>query len=621
MLKKTEAKFQEEKDLIESKLNILVLDNFSNYKNNKSKFRNICNSCGANRNSSWSDLLSGHGCIFCSNRKTNEKRKLTRIEFEESIKMVEDLSSVRVLADYNDFVGVRQKLRAVCLLCGRETFFCLAERKRGRGCKFCAGNVKISEVEYLSRIKEIEEKIGIVVESNFSIYKNKKTLLSFRCKNCGKVSSRSLDFIERSKGCPSCAKNAKKDESWNLEMVKKAEGQGLLFQGDIGDICGIKKKIPFLCLKCGYTVSKTALSISRGTGCSVCSRTQGLSREQYEEAVTKIREKNKIQVLTPHSEYKGTSSPISCLCLVCNNEIFPSLHNLLRGSGCSECAKHLVTSTQESEISEFVSAQDPDLKIQRNIKILGRQEIDIFIPEKMVGLEYNGLYWHSEKFLGKRKHLEKYLAAKEKGIRLIQIFGDEWADKKEIVQSIVLNSLGLSVQRYDARKCKVVLSDSSNRSRFEDFFETNHISGNARFFYAAGLELDGELVQAVSLRRPFIKKYGKVLELARSCVKCFCTVRGGFAKLLSVVREEFRSDTILSYADLRFGDGNVYLKNGFELVGRTPPDYSYTDFQRRYNRFQYRAQGAVSEKEVAEQNGVVKIFGTGSNIYLLKPSA
>jgi hypothetical protein len=71
----------------------------------------------------------------------------------------------------------------------------------------------------------------------------------------------------------------------------------------------------------------------------------------------------------------------------------------------------------------------------------------------------------------------------------------------------------------------------------------------------------------------------------------------------------------LTYSDLRFGEGDIYGNNGFVLTGTTAPDYYYTDFEDRYNRFKFRANEGRSEKDIAAENGVCKIFGIGSNIY------
>ena len=56
------------------------------------------------------------------------------------------------------------------------------------------------------------------------------------------------------------------------------------------------------------------------------------------------------------------------------------------------------------------------------------------MPKLHIAIEYNGLRWHSEEFnKDKNYHLNKLIKCNEKGIRLIQIFEDEWIEKQEIV--------------------------------------------------------------------------------------------------------------------------------------------------------------------------------------------
>ena len=75
---------------------------------------------------------------------------------------------------------------------------------------------------------------------------------------------------------------------------------------------------------------------------------------------------------------------------------------------------------------------------------------------------------------------------------------------------------------------------------------------------------------------------------------------------------------ILTYADRRFGDGDTYSKNGFFFLSSSPVDYWYSEGIDRYFRFKYRAQKPLSEKQVAEQNGVYPVYGCGSNTYIYR---
>jgi hypothetical protein len=75
--------------------------------------------------------------------------------------------------------------------------------------------------------------------------------------------------------------------------------------------------------------------------------------------------------------------------------------------------------------------------------------------------------------------------------------------------------------------------------------------------------------------------------LSRFATKEYLRVPGGFSKLLTYFEREKAPKKLLSYADRRYSEGNVYEKNKFELVGTTVPNYWYfrseNERKHRYN--------------------------------------
>ena len=61
------------------------------------------------------------------------------------------------------------------------------------------------------------------------------------------------------------------------------------------------------------------------------------------------------------------------------------------------------TSLEEKDLYEFIE-NNYNGKILRNRRnIISPYELDIYIPEKKVAIEYDGLYWHSTKNLKRGK--------------------------------------------------------------------------------------------------------------------------------------------------------------------------------------------------------------------------
>lgn len=108
---------------------------------------------------------------------------------------------------------------------------------------------------------------------------------------------------------------------------------------------------------------------------------------------------------------------------------------------CTICNNFEVNkkSGQELKILEFIKSIYNG-EIKTNVKtLINPFEIDIYIPELKIGIEFNGLYWHSDKFKDKNYHYEKHMRCKNIGIDLLQIWEDDWIYKTDIVKSIISN--------------------------------------------------------------------------------------------------------------------------------------------------------------------------------------
>ena len=281
-------------------------------------------------------------------------------------------------------------------------------------------------------------------------------------------------------------------------------------------------------------------------------------------------------------------------------------------------------SAQEKEVVLFLNEMGISDIVENDKQVLneGGKEIDILSLENKIGIEYNGLIWHSEKFKTKaaaRTHmLKKTKLCEDKGLSLIHIFSDEWLNNQDIVKSILRHAFKKTANKISARKCKVV--EDYDKNKVIDFLNQNHISGNTNFIKSFSLLYRSEIVSTLTTRKPFTGKYKNSIEIARFCTKTNYLINGGFSRLIKRVSKHYKENSfsgILTYSDRRFGSGSVYERNGFTLIGQTKPDYYYTDGLKRFNRFKYRAQNGKTEREVAKINKVYKVYGCGNNIYYL----
>lgn len=151
---------------------------------------------------------------------------------------------------------------------------------------------------------------------------------------------------------------------------------------------------------------------------------------------------------------------ISIKCTICNNTmehirngfIYKRIKkNLIP---CSYCLpKPIQTSFKKEAFKQFIKENYNGTILENNRLILGNNlEIDIFLPDKNIGFEFDGTYWHADSrfykedtyIYGKnmyakdiwKRDLNKDIIAKKKGIKLIRIKEFDW-DNDPLIKEII----------------------------------------------------------------------------------------------------------------------------------------------------------------------------------------
>jgi hypothetical protein len=330
-------------------------------------------------------------------------------------------------------------------------------------------------------------------------------------------------------------------------------------------------------------------------------------------------------------EYKGNLKSYKFLCLTCNQEFSFVLRDgkIPRCTHCFSPKYH--TSKIENEIKDWLKQLNISIVPNKRFYYKGKHhhELDIYIPEKNIGIELNGIYYHSEIAGNKRQnyHLIKTNFFKEKNIQVIHIWDKEWIEKKDIVKSIILTKIGISENKIYARKC--IIKEIDNATTIE-FLNRTHIQGGIIASINIGLFFNNELVQVCSFSKPrFDKKQKHKYELIRFSSQLNISVIGGFSKCLKYFTQNY-STSLISYADKRFSIGNVYLKNNFILINESSPNYFYTqDYINLYSRIKFQKHKLknllefynqeLTEWENMQQNGWDRIWDCGNYVFEYKP--
>lgn len=373
----------------------------------------------------------------------------------------------------------------------------------------------------------------------------------------------------------------------------------------------------------------------RGQGCPECGKLYASTWRQND-YIHFIQESQKrfgdsFEYPAIQSEYLNSHSKITFHCKKCGN-IFVKIacdHLTSISGGCTKC--NCNSSNAEIEIANFVKTivNNPETLMFNNRTLLNGKEIDIVIPELRIGIEYNGLFWHSEDRKGKTIHLEKLEMCKKKGYKLIQIFEDEYQNHKDIVEHKLMHLLQHNVElpKIPARKCKIYNIQANDAKLF---LNTYHIQGFVSSTQYYGAFYQDKLIGVMSFK--INKRGSNDWELTRFATNYNYVCQGVGGKLFKHFIRIVNPDSVKSFADRRWTineDNNLYKQLGFKFEKYTLPDYRYmmSGNGTRYHKFGFRKHtllkkypdkltADMTESEMCEKIKAYRVWDCGLIKYI-----
>lgn len=427
---------------------------------------------------------------------------------------------------------------------------------------------------------------------------------------------------EKGSGCPVCANvpvggfKRKTNQQFLDEMVE-------LF-GNVYDFSKfeyINNKTHSI-VKCSIhgDFSKTPKALLLGQGCPACSGKKKLTKENIQIRLDNIHGANKYNVDQFDYINNKTKGVVNCST---HGNWETRIDNLLNlEQRCPKCAS--INSKSELELQEFITSLGLE-QINNSRNIITPLELDIYIPSKNIAIEFNGLYYHSE-LSGKDKHyhLNKTNLCTDKNIQLLHIFEDEWIDKKELWKSVIKSKLGMIDHRIYARKCEVRKVSTHDAGKF---LSENHLQGSSNSSVKLGLYHNNSLVAIMTFCK---SRYDSTIEweISQFCNKMNSVVVGGFDKIFKCFIQQYNPNSIVSYADKRYSDGNVYKNRGLVEYECKAINYFYfkKSETRRYSRQMFQKHKLVnilseynpdlSEWQNMQLNGYDRIWDCGNKKFV-----
>lgn len=451
---------------------------------------------------------------------------------------------------------------------------------------------------------------------------------NWKCPECSTEWVTSMMSITRGSGCPTCAGTRVKPGFNDIASTHSSLVASFWdYNRNTIDPKNISKgstnKVWWLCPKCYHSWDSAPYNvIGNGSRCPLCSNKvvvsgiNDLSTTDPDVVKTLWSTRNSIE---PTLVHRGSNTPRLWECLRGHQWSAPVSDVVVRGTRCRSCSKSV--SDQEREVHKFISDSYTGDVLFNDRTILEGQEIDIYIPEYRLAIEYNGVYYHSTAFNRTYTNREKYEKIISMGMNLLIIWSDDWKYKQDVVKSQILHRIGLGGRRIGARKTEVVEMDVGTSREFMDL---NHIQGaGAGGSIRLGLRDrdSGDIVAAMTLQR----RSSEELELTRYCTST--SVPGGHSKMISFVDRNYTFDRIVTFADRCVSSGGLYESTGWTDDKQLRPDYWYLRGDRRVNKRQFRKKAFkdspdlkydsnMTESEMAELNSIYRIYDIGKIRYI-----
>ena len=558
-------------------------------------------------------------------------RKKTTDEFKQEVfDLVGDEYSV-----VGEYINSRIKIIFKHNVCGK-TFEMIPTGflSAGYRCRYCAYK-KIGESKRKTT-DEFKQEVFDLVGDEYSVvgeYINASTPIEIKHNVCNNINlQRPQNFLNGHR-CNYCNGSFKKSLDEFKQEVFDLVGDEYSV---VGEYVNTNTKIlmrHYIDVDTFHTFEILPYKFLSGTRCtepscyySALSNTQRMSTAEFKKAVYNlVGDEYSVETYG-----QNTFEKVKFIHNDCKKSFMMRPNNFISGGQrCPHCVSR-TTSKAEIEIYNFLKSFYTGT-ITKNYRTKNKNEIDIYLPKEKIGIEYDGLYWHSDNFLDPKYHLTKMLFYKQKGIKIINIFEDEWLNKKELVKDKIRHIIGYSTKaKVYARKCTVSLISAYQKNLF---LEENHIQGGDKSNIKLGLYNNNELIAVMTFGKfrsalGSKKTNNSEYELIRYASSKI--VLGGFGKLLKYFIRNYEPTKIKTFADLRWSnqDNTIYSIYNFKLSHISAPNYYYTKGVKKYHRYSFRKQVLqeklpdlydinLTEFEIMNKSLYNRIWDCGNLVYEL----
>jgi Zn ribbon nucleic-acid-binding protein len=336
-----------------------------------------------------------------------------RLTYDQVKQIIESDDGYRLLS--TEYKNAQTKLKMMCPE-GHTFSMRYGDFYTGYRCPVCAGN-KRHTYEYVKNFIENEMYKLLSTE-----YKNAQTKLEIQCPE-GHTFSMILNNFQQGQRCPDCKFNKQRHTYSYVKEYIEETGYRLLST----EYKNIKTKLKMMCPE-GHIFKMSFNVFQSKHRCPICAGVKKLTFEDVKQNI----ENEGYKLLS--TEYKNSRTKIEIQCT--EGHIYKSIYNSFQqGKRCPICAAQQTSSKAEKELVQYVSSIYNGTIVENDRNTIVNHltgmnlELDIFLPDINKAIEYNGSYWHSNRY-SKIKDKIKTDQCKQKNIDLLVIDEQDWITDK-----------------------------------------------------------------------------------------------------------------------------------------------------------------------------------------------
>lgn len=445
-------------------------------------------------------------------------------------------------------------------------------------CKECSNKRRgLPKAHTYEKVKSLVEKTGCELISKE--YKGVHSKIEVKCRFCGNKYTQTLNNFSGQQTYK-CQKCSNKDSAEAIrfsqeEVISEIEkGGNKLISGVYTGATEYNLEIQCGKDGCANTFITCFMNYKQGknrcTSCSIQDSIQ-IRKKAQTDILGMFASKNCI-LLSDIAQYTTNhvyNLEVQFSCGHIKKTNYKYIHNTKTGK-CPDCS--IVDSEGQNQVIEFIKSLGITNVVKNTREIISPKELDIYLPDKRIAVEYNGLYHHCEISGGNKKktyHLDKWKRCLGRGITLYTITDQEWLHQRSQVEAGLKSVLNKVMHVIDAEKCSVLEIKHNTATKFH---AQNSINYNEIHGTHIGILYSNDLIACMSFSDTSLLNYS---------VKQNYTVTNGPQVAFAYYTDLTGITTITSSLRIEEPSLNILPLLGFMEVKHTRPNLLY--YNKKYH--------------------------------------